>query len=133
MDEMYRGGWTPPDFLNWHSFTSQICNASCNSTLLTSQLKQSTIPPCHMCHLCERLYVSIMITGLDHIEILPMRTSCHLCERLYVSIMTNSGGVGQAHMHSASDDVMLSEIIRFWALQPLLNAFYAVFESSLPC
>ena len=106
MDEMYRGGWTPPDFLNWHSFTSQICNASCNSTLLTSQLKQSTIPPRHM---------------------------CHLCERLYVSMMTNSGGVGQAHMHSASDDVMLSEIIRFWALQPLLNAFYAVFESSLPC
>ena len=42
------------------------------------------------------------------------------------------GGVGQAHVHSASDDVMLSEIVRFWALQPLSNAFCAVFENSLP-
>ena len=41
-------------------------------------------------------------------------------------------GVGQAHVHSASDDVMLSEIVRFCALQPLSNAFCVVFESSLP-
>ena len=33
---------------------------------------------------------------------------------------TGPGGVGQAHVHSAADDVMLSEIVRFRVLQPLL-------------
>ena len=34
--------WTSPDFLSRHPFPSQISNASCVSTLLTTQLKQHT-------------------------------------------------------------------------------------------
>ena len=34
--------WTSPDFLSRHPFPSQISNASCVNTLLTTQLKQHT-------------------------------------------------------------------------------------------
>ena len=65
--------WRSPDFLSQHPFPSQISNAGCVSTLLTSRLKQHTITIS-----CVPLVwgvASITIIGPAHVEIHP--TSYH--------------------------------------------------------
>ena len=52
----------------------------------------------------------------------------------WVDICQHGGGEGEDKLTytQQSDGVMLSEIVWFHALQPLLSAFGAVLESSLP-